>query len=130
MGFKGHALFFGALGALFGVSELLAPAQVLGLFSVEADAGAVLMARVGAGPLNLGFGLSAFLAASTRDVGAQRAVLSGGLAYAVAASAASVFTGLPDLASPLMWSMLAIAVPLGVNAARLLLTSRRSGSAV
>ncbi|MCC6521431.1 MAG: hypothetical protein IT373_02100, partial [Polyangiaceae bacterium] len=123
MPFRLHVVVFGALGVAFGLAELVAPIALMRLYGLELDAGGAAVVRLAAA-LNLGFGLTAIFARRVSDAAGQRAVLLGGLSYAVVALAVTAHATLSGAVGPMMWSNLLICVPLGLNAGRLLLAAR------
>lgn len=128
MPYATHCLIFGIAGILYGLGDLLVPGLVLSANGMEGGALAEALVRL-SGALCLGFSLTAFLSRASTERVAQLAVLGGGVAYAIAATAVTVHIGLAGLAGPLMWSLLIITLPLGANATRLLLALRRPAPA-
>jgi hypothetical protein len=111
------------LAVLFGVSELVAPVELMRVYGFQLDAGGAAIVRMAAA-LNVGFGLTVVLSYKTKDTVARRALLVGGVVYGVVAMAVTAHCTLTGAAGPMMWTMAFICVPLAVNAVRLLLAER------
>lgn len=127
MNFKVHSLVFGAVGLVYGLADVLVPALVLRANAMGDGVDAAAAVRF-AGCLCIAWSLSAVLARDTSDRIAQRAILGGGLVYGVTATAVAAHCFFSGLAGAPVWSILLITVPMGANAARLLLEMRGAGN--
>lgn len=112
-------LVFGCLGVLYGVGELIAPVELMRLYGIHLDPGGAAIVRLAAA-LNIGFGTAVALSRTTTDTVAQRALLVAGLAYALVALAVTAHCTLTGATNAMMWSNLAIFLPLAGNAGWLL----------
>ena len=72
------------------------------------------------------FGLAVLLSRATTDGVAQRALLVAGLVYALVGLAVTAHASLTGASNAVMWSNLAIFVPLAANAGRLLLARQKA----
>lgn len=128
MSFRMHVIVFGGLGIAFGIAELISPAAVLKLWAMSCDDTLAFIMRYVA-VLNLSFGLVSALTWKASDALTQRAVLWAGVAYSAIATAVSVHGVLSGVAPAQVYGMLLITVPLGLNAARLLVGLRGASTA-
>jgi hypothetical protein len=124
MNFKLHSLVFGLVGVVYGLADVLVPELVL-RSNAMADVAAPAAPVRFAGCLCIAWSLTAVLARDTADAAAQRAILLGGLAYSVLATSVTAYSYFAGVAGTPVWSLLLLTVPMGGNAARLLLARRR-----
>ena len=97
----------GAIGALFGLEFLLAPAFALGQYGVPTEPHNLMQARYFGSTL-LAFGLILWLARRTRDDDAIRAILQASVVGNALGAGLSVWSAMVRLQGPMAWVSVAI----------------------